>query len=93
MLDVTTAARGRLLEKLVHKATAEEMALRFTQKPGGWKLRPDEARPGDTTFTHEGRNVLLLDEETSQAMADLVLDVRSTDAGPRLTLNSQEETS
>jgi hypothetical protein len=49
-------------------------------------LGPDQARPGDVTFAHDGRNVLLLDDAVSQGMTDLTLDVRDTDAGPRLRL-------
>ena len=86
MLTVTPGAGVRLVRKLAHKGAKDEMAMRFTRREGGWKLRVDHARPADTAITHEGRIVLLLDQVVSQAMADMTLDVSGTEAGPRLTL-------
>lgn len=86
MLDVSKPALARLSYKLAHDDSGKDVALRFTPHENGWKLSPDRARFGDVTFTHGGRNVLLLDESVSQAMADLMLDLRRTDSGPRLRL-------
>lgn len=86
MLNVTSAARECLLSKLNRKNVAEDVAMRFTRKERGWRLRPDRAGPADTAFTYEGRNVLVLDEAVSKAMANMELDVRATEAGPRLRL-------
>ena len=86
MLTVTPGAGVRLIRKLAHKGATEDMAMRFTRRPAGWKLRLDHARPADTAITHNGRIVLLLDEAVSQAMADMTLDVTDTKAGPRLAL-------
>jgi hypothetical protein len=86
MLTVTKPALNRLSRRLARKEAAEGVALRFTRREGGWKLGPDSARPGDVTFAHDGRNVLLLDESAAKAMANMTLGVRKTDAGPRLRL-------
>lgn len=86
MFTVTAAARDRLSAKLAGKNANDDEALRFTRKPGGWKLRLDRARPADTEFTHGGRTVLVLDRAVSQAMTDMTLDVRSTESGLRLRL-------
>ena len=86
MLTVTLAARDRLTWKLAHKHAADDVSMRFTRQAGGWKLSLDHAGPADTAITHEGRNVLLLDKTVALAMKDKKLDVRNTDAGPRLTL-------
>ena len=86
MLTVTKPALNRLSRRLARKKAAADVALRFTRRKGGWKLGPDQTRPGDVTFAHDGRNVLLLDEAVSQGMTNLTLDVRKTDAGPRLRL-------
>ena len=86
MLNVSKTALDRLSHRLAHRKADADVALRFTRREGGWKLGPDQTRPGDVTFAHDGRNVLLLDEAVSQAMTDLTLDVRNTDAGPRLRL-------
>ena len=86
MLTVTASARERLLTKLVRKNAADDVAMRFTRRKNGWRLRLDRARPNDATFAHEGRNVLLLDEAVSRAMVMMTLDVSSTEAGPKLKL-------
>jgi len=86
MFTVTKPALDRLSHRLARREAADDVALRFTRRAGGWKLDADRARPGDVTFAHDGRNVLLLDEAVSQGMTDLTLDVRKTDDGPRLRL-------
>lgn len=88
MLKVTTAALDRLSQKLDNKKAADEAALRFTRKPGGWRLQIDDPRPADKAFTHEGKKVLVMDGEVSQAMANMTLDVEKTGGGPRLRLLS-----
>jgi hypothetical protein len=84
MLRVTKPALDRLSHRLANKKAADDVALRFTRREGGWKLGPDQARPGDVTFACGGRNVLLLDGPTAEAMAELTLDVRTEDTGLRL---------
>ncbi len=86
MLTVTPGAGVRLLRKLARKGATDDTAMRFTRRTDGWRLSLDHARPADTAITHEGRIVLLLDEQVSQAMADMTLDVRNTKAGQRLAL-------
>lgn len=86
MLNVTLGARVRLSRKLARRKATDDVAMRFTRREGGWRLHPDHARPADTAITHEGRIVLLLDDNVSQAMANRTLDIRDTEAGPRLML-------
>jgi hypothetical protein len=86
MLNVTKSALDRLSDRLARREAAEDVALRFTRRDGRWKLGQDQQRPGDVKFAHEGRNVLLLDKSAAKAMANMTLDVRDTDAGPRLRL-------
>jgi len=87
MFTVTVAALDRLSSKLTSKKANDGEAFRFTQRTGGWRLRLDRPHPADTAFSHDGRSVLLLDSAVSQAMANLTLDVRRTDSGPRLKLS------
>jgi hypothetical protein len=86
MLNVTEPALNRLSDRLARREAAENVALRFTRRDDRWKLDQDQERPGDVKFAHEGRNVLLLDRSAAKAMANMTLDVRKTDAGPRLRL-------
>lgn len=86
MLTITDNARDRLTRKLVLKNAKEGVALRLSRTEGGWQFRPDTARPNDVVFAHEGKNVLLLDEAALVAVKSMTLDVRDTDAGPRLRM-------
>jgi len=86
MLTVTLQARDRLLTKLAAKDARGDQTLRMAKRPGGWRLRLDRPRPEDTAIIHDGRTVLVLDEAVSSAMTDRLLDVESTEAGPRLQL-------
>jgi hypothetical protein len=86
MLTVTETALDRLALKLAHKKAADELAMRFAPKAGGWRLRLDRPGPDDTVFAHRGRNVLLLDRVVASTMTDKTLDTRNTARGPRLTL-------
>jgi Fe-S cluster assembly iron-binding protein IscA len=87
MLNVTEAARNRLLSKLVHKKLADDVAMRFTPKENGWRMRPDQVRPHDTEFTHQGRKILVMDTTVSEAMSALTLDVIQSDKGARFKLH------
>lgn len=88
MLRVTSAAKNRLLTKLVDSKAAADEAWRFTPKKSGWKLRLDREQPNDKTLVHEGRNVLLLDQDVLRTMTKLTLDVANLDTKPRLTLRT-----
>lgn len=89
MLEVTEAARGRLLSKLVAKQAGEDEVWRFTRRKNGWKLLLDHANPNDTALTHEGRNVLLLDANVSRKMSKMTLDAPLVESSPRLTLRTE----
>jgi hypothetical protein len=86
MFTVTEAALDRLSWKLANRKAADEMAMRFAEKEGGWRLRLDHQGPDDTVFAHRGRNVLLVDKAVVRTMSDRTLDARNTAGGPRLIL-------
>lgn len=93
MMTVTEGARDRLLSKLVTKKAAKDEAMRFMRRKGGWKLSVERACPDDTKVVHRGRNVLLMDEDVSEATGTMTLDVRQTQSGPRLTLRGKSKRS
>lgn len=78
MLAVTKPALERLSHRLTCRGAAAGMALRFQRREGGWTLCLDREAPGDTTFRHDGRTVLLLAAEVSQALADMTLEAKAT---------------
>lgn len=91
MFTVTPTALERLSQKLLHRQAAGDVALRFRHTNGRWKLHVDRARPDDETFAHDGRNVLLLDRTTADALNQRTLTVRDTKSGPRLRLRRNAE--
>jgi len=86
MLAVTEAAGAHMAQLLAEAEAPEDVALRFVHAERGLVVRLDNARPGDETFSHEGRTVLVLDEQVAQLLAENTLDVRDEGDGPRLTL-------
>lgn len=90
MLDVTKAALEQMAQRLARKGTANEAALRFKRREGGWTLCLDRESPGDTAFRHAGRTVLVLAADVAQAMADMTLDARETGPRSRLKLCRNE---
>ena len=88
MLTITEAASARLAGILDQRNLPEEVAVRFVHEEGQIQLRSDNEHPGDTTFQHEGRTVLLLDAHVSELLTNEMLDVegqgltfRATDDG------------
>jgi len=86
MLTMTDAAAGYLSDVLEKANVSPDTAVRLVVEADGLAPALDTARPGDTTFDHEGRKVLLLDALASDVLADRTLDVHSTDDGLRLSV-------
>ena len=92
MLTLTNAAGAHLARKLARAEAAADVAIRFIPKEHGrkrrrWGLRLDTLHPGDETFVHDGKMVLVLDEAVSELLTEKTLDVKHSAAGPRLTLH------
>ena len=49
-------------------------------------MQPDKIRPGDETFDHNGKVVLVLDQQTSQFLGDKTIDLMTDDDGSHLIL-------
>jgi hypothetical protein len=86
MLTVTDAAGAYLVDLLGDAEAPEEVAIRFVVETQGLALRLDNEQPGDESFEHEGKKVLLLDEHMSTMLSEKTLDVEPSDDGPQLTL-------
>ena len=88
MLTVTDAARARLARKLRSKNPPANRALRFARNDGRptWGIHLDKIDNADVVYAHEGRTVLVVDEQASQMLNNKVLYVRETEEGPRLRL-------
>jgi hypothetical protein len=86
---VMTPAAGVYLHAVLDKAQVpEETAIRFVIEDNSLNTRLDTSRPGDATFDHDGRKVLILDEQVSQLLDTSTLDVQPTPEGERLVLKA-----
>ena len=87
MLTVTETASARLGELLSESPDGEVMRIvRLNRRA---RMRRDRARPDDTTFSHNGRVVLVLDGPVATALAARTLDLRQAPTGPRLRLRAR----
>ncbi|MHC4082635.1 MAG: hypothetical protein ACYS15_19265 [Planctomycetota bacterium] len=86
MLTMTEAAGAHLIDLLGEADVPEDVAIRFVVESEELTLRLDKERPGDESLTHEGKTVLLLDEQMSPMLSEKTLDIEPSDEGPKLTL-------
>lgn len=93
MLTLTKAAAGHLISLLDGANAPENVAARIQTDGGGLALTFDQQRPEDDTIKHEGRTVLVLDEQASTLLAAGTLDVKDTEAGPQLILSGPADPS
>ena len=88
MLTITEAAGARLAEILDQRDAPDEIAVRLVYDGQNLAMQADSSRPGDETFEHEGRTVLVLDSELSRLLAEQTLDAE----GESLLLKQSGET-
>ncbi|MHC4063873.1 MAG: hypothetical protein ACYSUI_05155 [Planctomycetota bacterium] len=81
MLTVTAGAGTRLAHIIDRQERLEEVAVPLTHDGRRIAMTTDEERPGDATFEHKGRTVLLLDERVSRLLEDETLDVQQSGRG------------
>ena len=87
MLTVTESA-GAHLSTLLNEADApEDVAVRFILDGQNLAMALDNEQPEDKTFDHEGKTILLLDNQISELLADKTLDIQIADDGPQLALS------
>lgn len=87
MLTVTENAGARLTELLGE--SADDTVVRVVRRKRRLKLRRDRVRANDAQFSHDGRVVLVLDEQISKRLSSRTLHVRQTKDGPRLSLKTR----
>jgi len=86
MIMITPAAGGYLCDVLERAQAPQETAIRLEIEGNTLKSKLDQARPGDATYDHEGRPVLLLDDRVAQLLEGSTLDVEPTSQGGALIL-------
>ncbi|MEZ6241675.1 MAG: hypothetical protein R3B57_01390 [Phycisphaerales bacterium] len=87
MLTVTDSARATLAGMLESNNAPEGVALRLApSQQGGLGLTPDKPVEADTTFDHDGRTVLCVQEELVGQLEGVVIDAEQGANGPQLAL-------
>ena len=84
MITVSPAAKELLTRLLEEKNTPQSEAARLIFNQDNLTVEIDGPRSGDTAIDHEGRVILLLDEEAADILSDNTLDVMDTPEGPKL---------
>jgi hypothetical protein len=81
MMSITEAAVAQLDRVRASAKVPEETCFRIAEEEGDFNLLWDRARPGDTTLSHNGRTILVLDSEVAPRLDDKMLDAQPTDHG------------
>ena len=87
MVTLTYTAGERMAYMLSEHQAGDDVVLRIKLTKGGVEMQPDKIRPGDETFDHNGKVVLVLDQQTLQLLGNKTIDVMTDDDGSHLILN------
>jgi Fe-S cluster assembly iron-binding protein IscA len=86
MLTVTYTAGEHIAYMLSEHEVRDDVVLRIELTKGGIEMQPDKMRPVDETFDHNGKVVLVLDQQTSQLLGNKTIDLMTDDDGSHLIL-------
>jgi Fe-S cluster assembly iron-binding protein IscA len=81
MLTLTDAATEHIANLLDETDTPDDTAIRLVASEEGLAMVADNAKPEDTTFDHDGKTVLVMDQQVADALDGRTLDVAETDEG------------
>ena len=84
MLNASDAACAFISELLTSSEASDESAVRIAIEENQLSMKLDEEKPGDETFLHEGKTILLVDAEISQVLDGKTLEFEDTEEGPKL---------
>ncbi len=91
MLTLSYTGSERLDLLLAEANAPDAAAIRMVFEGDEFSFEIDTPRPGDTTFDHEEKVVLAIDEQVSELLANMKLDVEVTGEEPELVLIEQLE--
>jgi Fe-S cluster assembly iron-binding protein IscA len=86
MLTMTPEAGTYLSGILEERKCPEDVAIRFLCEDQGIAMRLDNVQPGDASIEHDGRTVLLLDEQVATMLDEQTLDLEKGEERERLFL-------
>ncbi len=87
MLTVTREAGAYLAQMLAKTASPGDSVIRISFDRAKFKIRRDEQRPGDATFSYKGNAVLVLDQNTFQLLETRTLDALRINRDVKLALD------
>ncbi len=87
MVTVTFSAAEHIAYTLSEQQSPDDVVLRIKATKGGVEMQPDKIRPGDESFDHNGKVVLVLDQQTLQLLGNKTIDLMTDDDGSHLILN------
>ena len=91
MFTVSHAASELLAQMLSNDESSDDAVFRLVVKNDEIGLEIDTVQPGDSTFTHDERIVLVIDEEVSESVADITLDALVEGDSSELVLTDRFE--
>ncbi len=86
MVTVTYGAAEHLAYTLSEHEVRDEVVLRIKVTKGGVEIQSDQIRPGDETVDHNGKVVLVLDQQTSLLLGNKTIDLMTDDDGSHLII-------
>lgn len=86
MLTVTDAASERFARMLTELQAPSDAAIRMVLEQNGLRIRVDRPAPSDVQFKHQGRTVLVLDQQMSQILSHKTVDLERGNGTARLAM-------
>ncbi len=87
MVTLTYTAGERMAYMLSEHQDRDDVVMRIKLTKGDVEMQPDKIRPGDETFAHDGKVILVLDQQISQLLDNKTIDLMTDDDGSHLTIN------
>jgi len=91
MLTLSYTASERLAIMIAEAGVPGDVVIRLIPQEDRIDLKLDKAQLGDTTFNHEEKVVLAIDEQVSELLADMKLVVKVVGEETELVLIEQLE--
>ena len=86
MIQVTERARETFKNKLEDLIERPGVMLRIGRTDSGLRIFPDTLKDDDQVIEHDGRAVLVIDQEVSETLADTTIDVEEHADGARFVV-------
>ena len=86
MIQVTERARETFKNRLEDLSERPGVTLSIGSTDSGLEIFPDTLKDDDQIIEHDGRAVLLIDQELSETLADTTIDVEEHADGARVVV-------